>query len=52
MIQKRYEFIGRTGVTWTNWFDYCEDDRALSRFQEEEKFQLGCSRLRNEFRGV
>ena len=38
MIQKRYEFIGRTGVTWTNWFDYCEDDRALSRFQEEEKF--------------
>ena len=52
MIQKRYEFIGRTGVTWTNWFDYCPDDSALSRFQEEEKFQLGCSRLRNEFRVV
>ena len=52
MIQKRYEFFGRTGIEWTKWFDYSPNDELLERFQTQEKYQLSCSKLRNEFRIV
>lgn len=51
MIQKRYQYIKKSGIEWTSWSDYCEDDSQLSRLQTEEKYQLK-SRLLNEFRIV
>lgn len=51
MIQKRYQSFTPSGVAWTDWFDYCEDDSQLSRLQNEEKWQLK-NKLKNGFRIV
>ena len=51
MIQKRYQYIKRSGVEWTDWFNYCEDDTQLNILQTEEKYQLK-SKLLNEYRIV
>ena len=51
MIQKRYQFQGKLGIEWSDWYNYTEDDSQLSRLQTEEKYQLK-PRLLNEFRIV
>ena len=44
-IQKRYQYFGKDGVTWTNWFDYIGKSR--------DKIQLkGRTILYNEYREV
>ena len=50
-IQKRYQYISKDGVVWTEWFNYCEDNSLLRTFQKEEKYQLK-NHLLNEFRVV
>ena len=52
MIQKRYQFYGPNGIEWTPWYDYSKEDSLLKDFQREEKHQLRCSNLLNEFRLV
>ena len=49
MIQKRYEFWSGQGKTWSDWFDYDDDDSQFTTIQANEQFQLG-KKLRNEFR--
>lgn len=49
MIQKRYQFQGKSGIEWTEWFDFCEDDSKLDFFQKEEKYQLK-PKLLNEYK--
>ena len=51
MIQKRYEYWSGQGKTWSDWFDYCEDNGQLITLQREEQWQLK-NRLKNEFRVV
>lgn len=50
-IQKRYQYISKEGVVWSDWYHYSDDDSLLKVFQKEEKFQLQ-NKLRNEFRVV
>ena len=56
MILKRYEYWasenGKPVIKWTEWFNYSPNDELLERFQTQEKYQLSCSKLRNEFRIV
>ena len=51
MIQKRYQYYNSTGVEWTDWTDYIEDDSKLEYLQREEAYQLK-PKLRNEYRIV
>lgn len=55
MIQKRYQYWstenGKPILTWTHWYNYCEDDSMLKDFQKGEAWQL-LKKLRNEFRIV
>lgn len=49
MIQKRYEYWSNQGKTWSDWFNYDENNNNLTALQTNEQFQLG-KKLRNEFR--
>ena len=51
MIQKRFQYYSRTGIAWTEWFDYDSDDSKLATIQANEPYQFG-KKLRNEFRIV
>ena len=51
MIQKRYQYYSKSGIIWTPWRDYSEDDSLLSKLQEEEKWQIK-GKLRNEYKVV
>lgn len=51
MIQKRFQYHSKQGITWTEWRNYCDDDSQLSSLQEEEKYQLK-PKLLNEYRIV
>ena len=48
MIQKRYQFYGKSGIEWTSWFNCCSDDSKLNTL---EKYQYG-KKLLNEYRIV
>jgi hypothetical protein len=49
MIQKRFQYYSRTGIAWTEWFDYCKDNGQLASLQQEEKWQLK-NKLLNQYR--
>lgn len=51
MIQKRYQYWSSTGIQWTPWFDYREDDGQLRDLQVNEKWQVK-NKLLNEFRVI
>ena len=48
MIQKRYQFQGKSGIEWSDWYDYEEDDTELEELQDQ-KWQLK-NKYRQEFR--
>ena len=41
--QKRYQYISKQGICWTEWFDYNGP---------QEPWQLKSSKLRNEYRTI
>lgn len=51
MIQKRYQYYSKTGIAWTEWFNYRKDNGQLSTLQKEEKWQVK-NKLLNEFRVI
>ena len=51
MIQKRYEYWSGQGKTWSDWFDYDNDDSKLTSVRANEQYQFE-KKLRNEFRVV
>ena len=51
MIQKRFEYWSAQGKTWTDWFNYCEDNGQLQTLKAEEKWQLK-NKLQNQFRVI
>ena len=53
MIEKRYQYVSKGGIVWTNWFEYCQGgSEKLAELQKNEKVQLKSSNLLNEFRLV
>ena len=48
MIQKRYQFQGKSGIEWSDWYDYEDDDTQLAILLEE-KWQLK-NKYKQEFR--
>lgn len=42
MLQKRYQFYGKKGIEWTEWFNHTGT---------KEPYQLG-TKLKNEYREV
>ena len=36
MIQKRYQFQGKSGIEGSDWYDYEDDDTQLTRLSEEK----------------
>ena len=34
MIQKRYEFKGKSGIEWSDWYDYTDDDSQLEELSK------------------
>ena len=51
MIQKRYQYWSSTGIQWTPWFDYREDNGQLRDLQVNEKWQVK-NKLLNEYRVI
>ena len=51
MIQKRYQRYTSSGIEWTDWKDYNEDNTKLSYLQEEYQWQLK-GKLLNEYRVI
>ena len=49
MIQKRYQHWSSTGIQWTDWFDYREDNGQLKDLQVNEKWQAK-NKLLNQYR--
>ena len=50
MIQKRYQTYTDSGLEWSEWFDYEENDSKFSQIKEE-KYQLK-PKLLNQYRIV
>ncbi len=48
MIQKRYQFQGKSSIEWSDWYNYDEDDSLLEELQDQ-KWQLK-NKYRQEFR--
>ena len=51
MIQKRFQYWSAQGKTWTDWFDYREDNGQLKDLQVNEKWQVK-NKLLNQYRIV
>ena len=34
MIQKRYQFQGKSGIEWSDWYDYKDDDTQLEELSK------------------
>ena len=49
MIQKRFQYWSAQGKTWTDWFDYREDNGQLRDLQVNEKWQVK-NKLLNQYR--
>ena len=56
MILKRYQYWGsekgKPIIKWTDWFNYCENNKALTALQKNEKYQLLHPKLLNEFKVI
>ena len=50
MIQKRFQYQGKSSVKWTDWYNYTDDDSQLEKLQDQ-KWQLK-NKYRQEFRKV
>ena len=35
MIQKRFQYQGKSGIEWTDWYDYSKDDSKLKKLSKE-----------------
>ena len=51
MIQKRFQYWSAQGKTWTDWFNYDEDDSKLELIRKNEEYQVK-NKLKNEYRVV
>ncbi len=51
MIQKRFQYWSNNGMSWTEWFDFCNDDTLLEKLQAKGRWQLAYT-LRNEYRKI